>query len=199
MSRDGYLPKVLLSIHRRFGTPYVAIITGSLFIMILSGIGAVPFLGYAASFGSLIVFAFVNLSLIKLRKKKPYMERPFKTPLYPFTPIAGIILSIALLVSPMLLGEEPAIVAFISSAGLTALVLMAYYLRMIGLHRLQIAIGGAVLGIGVSLVLLTCLVEAGVMSPVFPFIPSYIMFLIGAISIIAGILNATAHLQKQPP
>jgi amino acid transporter len=193
MSRDGYLPKVLLSIHRRFGTPYVAIITGSLFVMLLSVIGAIPFLGYAASFGSLIVFAVVNLSLIKLRKKKPYMERPFKTPLYPFTPIAGIIMSIALLASPMLLGEEPAIAALISSAGLTTLVLMAYYLRMIGLYRLQIAMGGVCLGIGVSLALLSYLVEAGFMSPIFPDVPSYIALFISAITIIAGILNITAH------
>jgi len=193
MSRDAYLPRLLRSVHQRFGTPYVAIIAGSLFVMFLSAIGAVEFLGYAASFGSVLVFALVNLSLLKLRAKKPHMERPFKTPLYPFTPIAGIILSIALLVSPMLLGEEPAIVAFISSAGLTTLVLMVYYLRMIGLHRLQIAIGGAGLGIGIFLVLLTCLVEAGVMSPIFSCVPGYIMLLISAISIIAGILNATSH------
>jgi len=197
MSRDAYLPRLLRSAHQRFGTPYIAIIAGSLFVTFLSAVGAVEFLGYGASFGSLLVFALVNLSLLKLRKKKPHMERPFKTPLYPFTPIAGLIVSIALLLFPMLFPE--AAIALMSCIGLTALVLMAYYFRMIGRHRMQIAIGGAGLSIGIFLVLLTCLVEAGVMSPVFPFIPSYIMFLIGAISIIAGILNATAHLQKQPP
>jgi len=193
MSRDGYLPKVLLSIHRRFGTPYVAIIAGSLFIMVLGAIGAVEFLGYAASFGSLLVFALVNLSLLKLRKKEPYMERPFKTPLYPFTPIAGVIMSVALLVFPMFLRDVNAASALVSGIGLTALVLITYYLRMMGRHRLQIAIGGVGLGIGVSFVLLTCLVEAGIMSPIFPNIPSYIMLFISVISIIAGILNATAH------
>ncbi len=191
MSRDAYLPRLLRSVHRRFGTPYVAIIAGSLFVMFLSAVGAVEFLGYAASFGSLLVFALVNLSLLKLRRKKPHMERPFKTPLYPFTPIAGVIISIALLLFPMFFPE--AVIALMSCIGLTVLVLMAYYFRMIGRYRMQIAIGGAGLGIGVFLVLLTCLVEAGVMSPTFSFIPSYIMLLISAISIIAGILNATAH------
>ncbi|MBE0520246.1 amino acid permease [Candidatus Bathyarchaeota archaeon] len=191
MSRDAYLPRLLRSAHQRFGTPYVAIIAGSLFVMFLSVTGAVEFLGYGASFGSLLVFALVNLSLLKLRKKKPHMERPFKTPLYPFTPIAGLIVSIALLLFPMLFPE--AAIALMSCIGLTALVLLAYYFRMIGRHRMQIAIGGAGLSIGIFFVLLTCLVEAGLMPPIFPFIPSYIMLLIGAISIIAGILNAVAH------
>lgn len=193
MSRDGYLPKALLSIHRRFRTPYIAIIAGSLFVILLSGIGAVPFLGYAASFGSLLVFAFVNLSLLKLRREKPYMERPFKTPLYPFTPIAGVIMSITLLMFPMLLGDANAAVALTSGIVLTALVLMTYYLRMIGRYRLQIAVGGAGLGVGVSLALVTYLVDASFVSPIFPNMPSYIMLFISTITSIAGILNITAH------
>jgi len=193
MSRDGYLPKALLSIHRRFGTPYVAITTGSLFVMLLSSIESVEFLGYAASFASLIVFALVNLSLLKLREKKPYMERPFKTPLYPFTPIAGVIMSVALLVFPTLFGDVNATGALISGIGLTVMVLMTYYLRMMGHYRLQIAVGGAVSGMGISLVLLTCLAEAGFISPFFPHIPGYVILVISAISIIAGILNITAQ------
>jgi APA family basic amino acid/polyamine antiporter len=191
MSRDAYLPRLLRSVHQRFGTPYVAIISGSLFVMLLSATEAVEFLGYGASFGSLLVFALVNLSLLKLRKKKPHMERPFKTPLYPFTPIAGVVVSIALLLFPMVFPE--AAIALVSCIGLTVLVLLAYYFRMIGRYRMQVAIGGAGLSIGVFLVLLICLVEAGLMSPIFPYVPSYIMLLIGAISIIAGILNVTSH------
>jgi APA family basic amino acid/polyamine antiporter len=190
MSRDAYLPRFLLSVHRRFGTPYFAIIAGSLFAMLLGAIGAIPFLGYAASFGSLIVFAVVNLSLLKLRKKKPYMERPFKTPLYPFTPVAGIIIPIALLVVPIFLRDVNATGALISGIGLTSLVLMTYYLRMIGRYRLQIAVGGAGLGIGVSLAFLA---YSGFMSPIFPNTPSNITLSISAITIIAGILNITAH------
>lgn len=193
MSRDAYLPKFLLSVHQRFRTLYVAIITGSLFIMFLSVIGALEFLGYAASFASLLVFALVNLSLLKLRKEKPHMVRPFKTPLYPFTPVAGFIMSFALLVFPMLLRDVNATNALISGIGLTVLVLMTYYFRMMGRNRLQIAIGGVGLGIGVSLLFLTYLAQAGFVSPIFPNISSHIMFCISAIFIMAGILNVTAH------
>jgi amino acid transporter len=193
MSRDRYLPKILLSIHRRFGTPYVAILTGSLFVMLLGAIEAVEFLGYAASFGSLLVFALVNLSLLRLRKNKPYIERPFKTPLYPFTPIAGAVMSIALIVFPMLLGDVNASAALISSIGLTVLVLTIYYLKMIGRYRLQVAVGGVCFVIGVSLALLTFLGEAGLMEPIFPYIPCYLILLISVISVITGILNAVVR------
>jgi len=193
MSRDGYLPRALLSIHRRFGTPYVAIITGSLFVMFLSSMESVEFLGYAASFASLIVFALVNLSLLKLRETKPYMKRPFKTPLYPFTPIAGVIMSATLLVFPTLFGDVNAAGALISGIGLTMIVLITYYLRMMGRYRLQIAVGGAVSGMGISLTLLTCLTETGFIPPIFPYVPPYVILVIGTISIIAGILNVTTH------
>ncbi len=192
MSRDGYLPGVLLRIHQRFRTPYVAILAGSLFVILLSVTGAsVEFLGYAASFGSLLVFALVNLSLMKLRSEKPHLERPFKTPLYPFTPIAGFTMSVVLLMSPILLRDPNATDALISGVASTAFVLVAYYLRMVGRYRLKIAAGGASLGLGVSLTALTYLIEVGYLSPIFPFIPSYVSFLVAAILILSGILNTT--------
>lgn len=193
MSRDKYLPPVLLSIHPRFGTPYVSTITGSLFVILFGAIGALSFLGYAASFATLIVFAFVNLSLLKIRRERPHIEKPFKTPLYPLTPISGFVMSIVLLVFPIFLGDFHAIEALFSGVGLTALALMTYYIRMIGGYRIQIAIGGASLGMGVSFTLLTFLAEAGLISPIFPYQLDRIVLIIGLISIIAGVLNVTAR------
>jgi APA family basic amino acid/polyamine antiporter len=197
MSRDGYFPKILLKIHPRFGTHYVAVIAGSLFIMLLSTLGAVPFLGYAASFGSLFVFALVNLSLMKLRKDKPHMDRPFKTPLYPFTPIMGIVLSVALLISPSFLGDANATGALISGIGLTAVVIGAYYLRMVGRYRVQIGLGGIGAGVGISLAVLFFLVETGLVTPIFPFIPSYVMLFLSIVLIIGGILNLKVGAKKK--
>ncbi len=190
MSRDGYLPKTLLSLHRRFGTPYVAIIAGSLFIMLLSAIGAVAFLGYAASFGSILVFALVNLSLLKLRRKKPHMKKPFKTPLYPITPIAGIVMSLVLLAFPMFLRDVNAINALMSGLGLMALVLITYHLRMVGRYRLKVAVGGISLGTGIFMALLTFLIETGF---VLLTLPRIILIFVSAVSILAGILNVSTR------
>jgi amino acid transporter len=197
MSRDGYLPKVLLSIHRRFDTPYVAILSGSVFVMFLSAIGSIEFLGYAASFGSLLIFALVNISLLKLRKEKPDIERPFKTPLYPLTPIAGFIIPLVLLLFPIFLQDIKAVSALTSAVVLTIFVLMTYYIRMIEGYRLQIAVGGAAIGLGLILFLITSLALAGFITAIFPYILSFVLIGISVIIIISGFLNVIAGGKKE--
>lgn len=98
MSQNGHFPKGLRKVHRDFKTPYVAIVVGSILILFISMVADLKFMVYLINFGFLIGFSLVNLSLIKLRQSKPYLSRPFKTPLYPLTPIIGIISSIGLLV-----------------------------------------------------------------------------------------------------
>ncbi len=192
MSRDGYLPNALQKIHKRFGSRYIAIIVSSLFVIVFGTSGAAVFLGYAASFGSLLVFALVNFSLIKLRKKMPRLDRPFKAPLYPLTPVAGIVMSILLLAFPIVLGDVNASGALLSSLGMIAVVLLTYYLRMIkreiDFDRLRVAVGGICLGVGVIM-----LVMAPSITPlsVFP-----IMVFVGIITIIAGLLNIAASAHK---
>lgn len=196
MSRDGYLPKILLSVHRRFKTPHVAIIAGSLFVMFLSAIQATEFLGYAASFGSILVFALVNLSLMKLRKKRPYMKKAFRTPLYPVTPIAGLIMAFVLLAFPMFLRDANAITALMSGVGLMVLVLATYHLRMVGRYRVQIALGGISLGIGSFTGLLTYLIEIKFIPLALPRISLYILIFVSVVSILAGALNVSIQTRK---
>ena len=192
MSRDGYLPKALERAHRRFGTRYIAIVASSLFVMVFGVSGAVAFLGYAASFGSLLVFALVNLSLIQLRRKMPRLDRPFKAPLYPLTPIAGIVMSVLLLTFPVILRDVNAESALLSSFGMVAVVLVTYYLRMvkreIDFNRLRVAMGGICFGAGVTLIVLAPVI---VSSSLF-----IIMVLVGLVSILAGILNILASARK---
>jgi amino acid transporter len=192
MSRDGYLPKSLEKVHKRFGSRYIAIIFSSLFVLLFGTSGAVEFLGYAASFGSLLVFALVNLSLIQLRRKKPRLERPFRAPLYPLTPLAGIIMSILLLTFPVILRDVNAESALVSSMGMVTIVLVTYYLRMVkrevDFNRLRVAVGGIVFGAGVSLILLSFLVVPNSLV--------IITILAGLVSIIAGILNILASARK---
>jgi amino acid transporter len=156
----------------------------------------VEFLGYAASFGSLLVFALVNLSLMKLREKEPHLKRPFKAPLYPLTPIAGIVLSLLLLGFPMILRDVNAESALISGLGLVALVLATYYLRMVGRYRLRVAMGGVSLGIGVLLALLAYLSETSFELLIIPRFPQPVLVFVSAVSILAGILNIAAHARK---
>lgn len=192
MSRDGYLPQGLQKVHKRFGTRYISIIVSSLFVIVFGTSGAAVFLGYAGSFGSLLVFALVNLSLIKLRRKMPRLDRPFKAPLYPLTPIAGIVMSVLLLAFPLVLGDVNASGALLSSIGMVAVVLLTYYLRMvkreIDFDRLRVAVGGICLGAGITLLIISPSIAPLSMFPV--------LVLVGIISIIAGMLNIAASTHK---
>jgi amino acid transporter len=188
MSRDGYLPDALQKIHKRFGSRYLAIIASSLFVIFFGTSGTVVFLGYAASFGSLLVFALVNLSLIQLRRKMPRLDRPFKAPLYPITPIVGVVMSVILLVFPVVRGDSNAEGALLSSLGMVAIVLVTYYLRMIkreiDFDRIRVAVGGICFGIGAAMILFA----GAIASPSIVLV----MLLIGVVSIVAGILNIIA-------
>jgi amino acid transporter len=192
MSRDGYLPKALEKAHKRFGTRYIAIIASSLFVIFFGTSGAVEFLGYAASFGSLLVFALVNLSLIQLRRKMPRLDRPFKAPFYPLTPLAGIVMSVLLLTFPVILRDVNAESALLSSLGMVAIVLVTYYLRMVkrevDFNRLRVAVGGICFGAGVTLIILAPFIAPPLMV--------LAMFISGLVSIVAGILNILVSTRK---
>ena len=83
MSKDGLLPPVFSKVHPKFKTPYVStIITGSV-AMIIAGVLPISILGELVSIGTLLAFIIVCISVIVLRKSKPDIERPFKTPWVP--------------------------------------------------------------------------------------------------------------------
>jgi amino acid transporter len=196
MSRDGYLPKILLRVHRRFGTPHVALLVNLLFVMFFSLVGAVEFLGYAASFASILVFAVVNLSVMRLRERKPHLERPFKAPFYPVTPILGVAMSLLLLGFPVVLRDVNAENAIIWSLGLMTLVLTTYHLRMVGLRRLRVALGGISLGTGLFIMLLAYLVLNGFKPLFVPLLHPYILVFVGVVSVVAGVLNILSGSHK---
>jgi len=190
LSRDGYFPKALQRIHHKFSTPHVAVVVGAIFTAVLAATGVINFVGYATDFGFIIGFAMVNLSLIKLRMDKPILDRPFKVPFYPFTPIAGIVTSLFLLIF---------IDIGVLSLGMVLCVLavLAYYIRMVGYLRFRVAFGGISLGLGGFTAILAYLIATGFM-PLNGVSPTTITAIVltllfaSAIQIIAGLLNVTA-------
>ena len=99
MSKDGLLPPVFSKVHPRFKTPYVStIITGTV-AMIIAGILPISILGELVSIGTLLAFIIVCLSVLVLRKSKPDIERPFKTPWVPVVPILGASFCVLMMLS----------------------------------------------------------------------------------------------------
>ena len=84
LSRDGVWPRALSKLSR-LRTPYVSILAIGGISALVTVIGLVDFLSYISSAGYLFVLFWASLSMIRLRRRFPDLQRPFKVPLYPLT------------------------------------------------------------------------------------------------------------------
>ncbi len=95
MAHDGLLPPVFSKVHPKFKTPYVSSLLTGAVAMLLAGILPISILGELVSIGTLLAFTIVCISIIVLRKTRPDIHRPFKTPWVPVIPILGAVICLA--------------------------------------------------------------------------------------------------------
>jgi APA family basic amino acid/polyamine antiporter len=99
MSRDGLLPEWAGKVHHKFRTPYISSITVGLFVAVFASLVPIGILGELVSIGTLLAFVIVCAGVLILRKRRPDLHRPFRTPLVPLVPILGILISFGLMAS----------------------------------------------------------------------------------------------------
>ena len=99
MSRDGLLPEWAGRVHPRFRTPYISSITVGIFVAIFASLIPIGILCELVSIGTLLAFVIVCAGVWLMRRRRPEIHRPFKTPWVPFTPIMGIVVSGLMMVS----------------------------------------------------------------------------------------------------
>lgn len=99
MSNDGLLPKWIGKIHPKYQTPYISTFVIGVLVAFCSALLPIHILGELVSIGTLLTFMIVCASVLVLRKRYPSLKRPFKTPLVPYIPIMGIIVSGLLVIS----------------------------------------------------------------------------------------------------
>lgn len=87
MGTHQQLPHVLTRIHKRYRTPYVAIVLFSITAVVLVLPGSLTRLSEAYVFAAMLTFTLAHASLIGMRVRMPELYRPFK--LSPSLPIAG--------------------------------------------------------------------------------------------------------------
>jgi APA family basic amino acid/polyamine antiporter len=95
MGKDGLLPPAFSKLHKKSKTPFFSSIASSGICLLISGIFPVTILGNLVSMSTLFIFGIVCLGVLILRYKHPEFHRPFKAPLVPFIPIAGILCCLA--------------------------------------------------------------------------------------------------------
>lgn len=101
MARDGLIPQVFANVHPKFQTPWINTILVGLLAVGFGGFMSLDALANLTNVGTLAAFAIVCLTVIYLRFARPNMNRPFKTPLFPITPLLGALMCIFLLLSLM--------------------------------------------------------------------------------------------------
>jgi amino acid transporter len=92
MGREGQLLPRVGRIHHRFGTPFAAILLSAV-VMLASTTLPTQSAGNMSSLFFLLSFIVVNAAVIRLRRERPNMTRPYEVPFYPIPPLLGIILN----------------------------------------------------------------------------------------------------------
>jgi basic amino acid/polyamine antiporter, APA family len=97
MARDGLLPPRLAVVHPRFGTPSVITLVTVGFVALLAALVPLAALAEMVSIGTLFAFTIVSIAVPILRRTKPELPRPFRTPLSPVLPVLSALLCLALM------------------------------------------------------------------------------------------------------
>lgn len=128
MAKDGTLPKGFAYLHPRYREPWVGIVL----VAVIGIVGAIILDGDVPSIINLILAAvmawifsyiLVNLSVIMLRRRRPDLDRPYRTPLYPIPQIlasAGLLVA-AWYIAPPGLTRADIYVPFFVMLGISAL------------------------------------------------------------------------------
>ena len=120
LSRAGYMPKYFGAVNDKYKTPHRAIIAGA-----VVGVAAImgdsfQFAGQTLTanlitmsvFGAIVMYIVSMLSLFALRKKEPFLERPFAAVAYPIFPAIALGLATISLLTMIYFNPQLTVVFF---------------------------------------------------------------------------------------
>jgi basic amino acid/polyamine antiporter, APA family len=100
MARDGLVPKkVFASVHPTWKTPWISTILIGSCVTLMTAFLPIDMLLELTNIGTLFAFIIVCGAVIVMRVVNPTAPRPFRCPLVPIVPIAGILSCLLLMLS----------------------------------------------------------------------------------------------------
>jgi basic amino acid/polyamine antiporter, APA family len=97
MSEDGMLPAAFGQVGKKTKTPHFSIIVCGIVGGTVAALVPLSVLGELISIGTLLAFIIVSCGVVRLRRKYPDLERPFRVPALPLVATAAILSSLALM------------------------------------------------------------------------------------------------------
>ena len=123
MARGGLFFRSQAHVHARYGTPMIALLTQALIASVLAASGTYNTLFTYVVFASFLFYGLSAAAVIRLRRRAPALERPYRAWGYPFTPLIFIAFAAWLVVSTVIATPRESAVG----AGLILLGLPGYY------------------------------------------------------------------------
>jgi len=97
MSNDRLLPKLFSDVHPVYRTPWKSNLVLMVFVSLGAAFTPIARLGNLTSIGTLFAFVVVCIAVVIMRRKRPDLPRPFRTPLVPLVPIVGVLVNLGLM------------------------------------------------------------------------------------------------------
>lgn len=98
ISRDGLISRRFMEVNPRTMTPSFNTVVVSIVVALIAGIVPSDYLWDTVSIGTLVAFSVVAIGVMVLRRTHAHLERPFKIPGYPVTPILTILACVWILI-----------------------------------------------------------------------------------------------------
>lgn len=99
LARERYLPQKLATLNQRFRTPHWALLAGGVVGLVALFVGETDEIIIFSVLGAMVMYLTSLLSLFRLRQTEPQLERPYRTPFYPWVPLLALGLAVLCLVA----------------------------------------------------------------------------------------------------
>lgn len=94
-----FAPDFLGKIHSKYKTPSKALLVNMFIGMIALVSGKTAQIITISVFGALTLYILSMISMLRLRKKEPLLDRPFRVPFYPLFPVTALVISVISIVA----------------------------------------------------------------------------------------------------
>jgi amino acid transporter/nucleotide-binding universal stress UspA family protein len=123
MARDANLPQVLGRVHARRATPHVAILASAVIVIAMAVLLPIEDVAAAADIMFLLLFVQVNVALVRLRHRRPDLDRGFRVPWVPVVP--GLAILTMLFLAAFLFTHYP--LSWLAAGGWIGVGVVVYY------------------------------------------------------------------------